>query len=66
MLTNQHFIAHFWVGGGGITNVINQQVIINSISNVTIVSGRQFNDVLMQANVSGSTMHLQEKRFTLS
>ena len=58
MLTNQHFIAHLWVGGGSITNVINRQVIINSTSNVTVVSGRQFDDELIQVDKSGSTMHL--------
>ena len=28
------------------------------IFNVTVVSGRQFDDMLMQANVSGSTIRL--------
>ena len=40
------------------TNIINQQVIIDSTSNVIVLSGKQANDVLMQVNMSDSTMRL--------
>ena len=40
------------------TNIINQQEIIDSTSNVTILSRKQLDDVLMQVDVSDSAMCL--------
>ena len=40
------------------TDIINRQVIIDSTSNFTILSGKQPDDVLMQVNMSDATMHL--------
>ena len=40
------------------TDVIIWQVIVDSTSNVTILSGKKSDDVLMQVTVSNSTMHL--------
>ena len=40
------------------TEVINQQVIVDSKSNVTVLSGKQSNDVLMQVDMSDSAMCL--------
>ena len=39
------------------TDVINWQVIVDSTSNVTVLSGKQSDDVLMQVDVSDLTTH---------
>ena len=40
------------------TSIINQQVIVDSTSNVTGLTGKQPDYVLMQVDMSDTTMHL--------
>ena len=47
------------------TNVINQRVIVESASDVTVLLGKQSDGVLMQVDVSDSTMHYKENGLKL-